>query len=265
MEIKLSEKDIFFNSKSISTQLIKYMDTKYHYHDFFEFFYVVSGEAIHNLNGKRTKIEQGQAFLLLPEDHHSFEYGNKEFLHRDLLIKKNLFKSICDQYSPTLFDEILSRKYSLSFIPNNSNLISLEKLSENLEMALTKSNKLLEKQICYEIIGTIIFSGTNNIDQNNEKVARLVKVLSSPDFFKYDINDILQMENVGYCREYICRLFKKITGTTMTTFFNTNKIEYAITLKQTGFYSNNDIREIVNIPNESYFYKLLKKQNHKLQ
>lgn len=45
----------------------------------------------------------------------------------------------------------------------------------------------------------------------------------------------------------------------MTSFFNANKIEYAMTLKQTDFYSIGEIREIVHIDNESYFYKLLKK------
>lgn len=265
MSIRLCESEVFLGPKSINTQLIKYQDTKYHSHEFIEFFYVVNGEAIHNLNGKKSRIKQGQAFLLLPDDNHSFEYGDKDFMHRDLLIKNDFFKKICNQYSPTLYKEILEKKYLLNFIPDKSNLASLEKLSENLEINLKQSSELLEKQICYDIIGSIIFSSTNNINQNNEKIARLVKVLSSPQFFKYDLSEILNMENVGYCHEYICRLFKKKTGTTMTSFFNTNKIEYAITLKKTGFYTNSDIREIINISNESYFYKLLKKNNIKLK
>ncbi len=47
----------------------------------------------------------------------------------------------------------------------------------------------------------------------------------------------------------------------MTSFFNTSKIEYALMLKQTGFYTISEIREIVHVENESYFYKLLKKRS----
>lgn len=45
----------------------------------------------------------------------------------------------------------------------------------------------------------------------------------------------------------------------MTNFLNANKIEYALSLRQTYFYTVSEIREIVNIENESYFHKLLKK------
>ena len=257
MSIKLSIGDSFHNFKPISTQLIKFQNTKYHCHDFIEFFYVVDGKATHYLNEKRFTIKRGDAFLLLPDDSHSFEDGNELFLHRDIMIKTDFFKSICDQYSPTLFDEILSRKYPTHIEIDNYSEAGLEKLSENFEMSVINSTELLEKQIVYEIIGYFLFS--KSYKNNNSTIARLAKILSSPDYYKYTINEILALEKLGYCREHICRTFKKIIGITMTSFFNKNKIEYAIILKQTGFYTMAEIRKIINIENESYFYKLLKK------
>ena len=263
METKLTTKDNFRQNKPVNTQLIKYQDTKYHSHEFVEFFYVIDGEASHILDDKKSRINRGYACLLLPNDCHTFEDGDKAFLHRDILIKIDYFKNVCNQYSDTLFDEIHSKKYQLCFKIDNNLETTLEKLTENLEMSIDNPAPLLEHQIVCEIIGAILFSGTLKIKQSNDVVARLIKVLSSPDFFKYDINDIIEKENFGYCREYICRLFKQKTGLTMTSFFNTNKIEYAITLKQTGFYTASNIREIVNLTNESYFYKLLKKHSIK--
>lgn len=257
MSIKLSISDSFYNFKPLSTQLIKFKNTKYHCHDFIEFFFVIDGTATHYLNGKKSLIKRGDAFLLMPDDSHSFEEGDSSFLHRDIMIKIDFFKSLCEQYSPNLFDDLKNKKYPLSISLERDLEARLEKLAENFEMNANNSTELLEKQIGYDIIGSILFANYDNT--NNNAVARLVKVLSSPDFFKYNINEILSFENFGYCHEHICRSFKKKTGTTMTSFFNKNKIEYAIILKQTGYYTMSEIRNIVNIENESYFYKLLKK------
>lgn len=263
MIFKLTVDEIFRTNKPINTQLIKYMDTKYHSHEFIEFFYVIDGEATHLLNNKKNKINHGNAFLLLPSDVHSFIDGDASFIHRDIDFKIDFFKEICNRYSPALFDDILLKKYPLCFTLNSSIETKLEKLLETYEMNINNDTALLEKQIGFEIIGSIIFSDIYNMDKNNNNmIARLVKVLSSPSFFKYSINEILEMENFGYCREHVCRLFKKKTGSTMSTFFNTSKIEYAIALKQTGFYTTEEIRNIINIDNESYYYKLLKK--HKI-
>ena len=267
MSIRLTVENSFFNHKNhkpVSTQLIKFMNTQYHCHDFIEFFYVLDGKATHRLNDVETTIEQGDAFLLLPDDNHSFEDGDKSFLHRDIMLKIDFFKSICDKYSPTLFDDIMNRKYPLSINIEKNLETRIEKLAETFEMEVNKPTELLEMQIGYEIVGSVIFSSSKKSD-NNKTVARLVKVLSSPDYFKYSINEILSLEDYGYCHEYICRLFKKKADMTMTAFFNTNKIEYALTLKQTGFYTVSQIREIVNIENESYFYKLLKKHTNKIK
>lgn len=256
MSYKLTIEDSFYNYKPISTQLIKYKNTKYHSHEFIEFYYVIDGKAVHYINGKRSIIERGCSFLLLPDDSHSFENADNAFLHRDIMIKIDFFKSICDQYSSHLFKKIMKREYPLSIIIDSASEVILEKLATTFEMKANESTDLLEKQICFEIIGLFIFYDNST---NNNVVARLIKVLSSPNNFKYDINDLLSFEDYGYCREYLCRLFKKQTGTTMTSFFNKNKIEYAMILKQTGYYTMTEIRSIVNIESESYFYKLLRK------
>lgn len=264
MSIRLTVEDSFFNHrnhKPISTQLIKFTNTKYHCHEFIEFFYVIDGKATHCLNGVKSVIKQGDAFLLLTDDSHSFEDGDKSFLHRDIMLKIDFFKSICDKYSPTLFEEIMNRKYPLFCSIEKYMETRIERLAEIFEMEVNKPTDLLELQIGYEILGSIIFSDSKKSDNNNI-VARLVKVLSSPDYFKYTINEILSLEKFGYSHEYICRLFKRKAGMTMTAFFNANKIEYALTLKQTGFYTISQIREIINIENESYFYKLLKKHTN---
>ena len=260
MSYRLKVTDSFYNTKPLSTQLIKFGKTKYHCHDFIEFLYVIDGRAIQHLNGKKSSIQRGDAFLMLPDDNHSFEKGDEAFLHRDIMMKMEFFEALCSKYSPMLYEEILSRKYPSSFLMDNYLETRLEKLAENFEMHINKPTGLLEMQIGFEILGAILFSNDSK-NENNNLVARLVKVLSSPDYFKYSVNEILEMENFGYCHEYICRLFKKKSGTTMTNFFNTNKIEYALTLKQTGFYTVSEIREIVHIENESYFYKLLKKHS----
>lgn len=259
MSILLHDNETFYKTKNVHTQLIKLTANLCHRHDFIEFFYVVSGSATHLFNGKKDIIKRGDAFLLVPGDEHCFENGTNSFIHRDILFRIDYFKSICDLYSPTLFNRIICKDIPLSFTIDSHSESKLDSLCENLEIRVRKPSDLLEKQIVFEVIGSLIFRDKEANKKSNEVVNRLIKFLSSPEYYKYSISEILKKEKIDYCQEYVCRTFKKYTGMTMTSFFNLNKIEYAKTLKQSGFYSISEIREIINIDNESYFYKLVKK------
>ena len=100
----------------------------------------------------------------------------------------------------------------------------------------------------------------NNSDRENRKswVSRLIIFLSSPEYVGESLNEILD-NNFPYSREYMCRVFKEKTGMTMTDYFNLNKMKYADTLIKSGNYTNEEVQEIINIKNTSYFYRLYKK------
>ena len=48
------------------TQTLGYIETIYHTHDFFEIFYVLSGEILHELNGQREVLHANDIFSCGP-------------------------------------------------------------------------------------------------------------------------------------------------------------------------------------------------------
>jgi len=45
-----------------------------HNHDFYEFFYIVKGKAIHNINGENQILSKGDFVLIRPDDTHKYEF-----------------------------------------------------------------------------------------------------------------------------------------------------------------------------------------------
>lgn len=254
----LEGRKLFFEPNTyIYTQLIKFQENPYHRHDFIEFAYVISGSATHLLNGAETKLQPRSAFLLVYKDEHAYKEPNDRFMHRDILIDDSFFRKICNFYSRTLYEEIIEKKLNLSFSIGTEELTKLESLAAQFELRNDKNKVIIQKQICIEILGLILI---NNSGHENRKswVSRLIIFLSSPEYVGESLNDILD-KNFPYSREYMCRTFKEMTGMTMTEYFNLNKMKYADTLIKSGDYTNEEVQEIVNIKNTSYFYRLYKK------
>ena len=83
-------------------------DTSLHCHNFYEFFIVTDGKAIHELNGKVSTIGKGELFMLRPEDCHRFRMvdgctcshmnlcATEECFHRETaLIREYLYFELC--------------------------------------------------------------------------------------------------------------------------------------------------------------------------
>lgn len=258
MSTLLEGKKLFFEpNTNIYTQLIKFQDNPCHRHDFIEFAYVISGNATHVLNGQETRLQTRSAILLVYKDEHAYINPNEKFMHRDILIDDGFFKKICNFYSHTLYEEIINKKLNLSFSIGTEELTKLESLSSQFELRNDKNKMIIQKQICTEIIGLILLNNSGHENRKNW-VSRLIIFLSSPEYVGESLNDILD-KNFPYSREYMCRVFKEMTGMTMTEYFNLNKMKYADALIKSGDYTNEEVQEIVNIKNTAYFYRLYKK------
>lgn len=68
-------------------------NTELHTHDFYEFLVVLSGSFIHELNGKKTKLEKGMAQIIRPCDMHGFLPAdtNTKSVLRNIAVEKDVF------------------------------------------------------------------------------------------------------------------------------------------------------------------------------
>lgn len=226
-----------------------------HDHDCIEFFYVIQGTARHILNGIDSDIAVGDAFILTPGDKHCFTNQTDNFLHRDILINPDYFKRICDVYD-SYFYSVMTENGTQRMTLSVDEIYSLEQSCRQLSESL--SNSFHNRNECI-IVTTILntFLKQNVNDAAPGWLKKLVSHISTPAEFIHSIASIVAL--YPFSTSYICRVFKKHYGITISRFFNLKKIEYAKILLLTTDYTIEQICEILGFNSVSYFCKLFKK------
>ena len=250
---------LFTYDKDVYTQMIlSYENPGLHRHEFIEFFYVLDGQCVHVLDETEKTISCGDAFLLTPNNVHTFLPLEKNFMHRDVIIDLGYFKKICNMYSGNLYEHFLSDKNFKQLTFSNYQLNRLEMLAQQIKTDYNYQDNALNCTVCTFIINAYLEHNLN-IAANNYPawISRLLSLLSAPENFKTDQQLIISA--FSYSQEYICRTFKKIIGVTITDYFNEQKMKYAYSLLQSSSYSVEQICERINFNNISYFYRLFKK------
>lgn len=256
----LRVKNTFSKNAHLETKIRKFEEIELHGHEFIEFFYCLKGDVEHQLDDEKEKLVLGDAYFIVPGNKHKFISSSKNFLHRDIIIKKAYFNEGMQRYKHLFKAE--TRKYHLS----TSEIQTLENLCGYLDAKKAKKSSL-ENAIFDYLLVILINKQIDDKDKvNAEKIPswiiQLRSMLNSPDNFRDDLNkDILS--NFGYSKEHIRRTFKKYIGTSIINYWNAQKMSYANFLLVNTDYQIWKICEIININNESYFYRLYKKQFNK--
>ena len=106
----LTEDYSFYSYEQARTYIIAYEYSPLHCHDFIEFFYVLRGNAVHLNRGQEQTIMPGDAFLFPLGISHRFLSPDQDFLHRDIIFRKEFFRQMCDVYQPGLYEKFSTNK-----------------------------------------------------------------------------------------------------------------------------------------------------------
>ena len=242
----------------VYTHIIQFEKNPLHDHDYAEFFYVFEGRSTHLFNGRKTTISAGDACLIMPGVPHQFIGGDEKFLHRDIIFRNDYFKSVCDFLSPNLYDDLTKGRLNPAFSLNVEQAGTIENYISKLMINEDDPNKgLIINLLCSYIIGVLTEQSLDRSNKYPAWITRLISMLNAPENLALDISVITS--NFTYSQEHICRSFKKHTGTTITEYFNERKMKYAKTLLETTSYSIEQIGDLLNFSNISYFYRTFKR------
>lgn len=214
------------------SKLTSSADDVLHDHTFFEIFYMLDGDIYHELNGEIQLLHQGDLLFLLPEDRHIFLRDEKNHCrHRDVILRKEFFKSICDFLNADLYKAFVSsetrKKFSLSeekiaeFEKGFLNVTKASALKNNANIALS-----FAKVQCAELLGMLLPNGGNDEKEEPDWLTSLINRLSDPAYVSRSWEEILSP--FFYSREHICRVFKAKTGKTPTEYLNEQRMILAI-------------------------------------
>ena len=236
-------------------------------HDFYEFVYVDSGVIECRLDRETVTIEQGEWFLIPPQNRHYYSaidgFSASIFIvcfscNSELL---NIFKNKIKLNGRTkqLLSEMVKEAKSAFRFPFNKKL-------ELLDAPLIGANQLVENKIDKLLILLV----RNEINENNNNIKLVMNSAELKNNLVRDITSILKkhlysritLEEISrqmyYSKTYLNNIFKKNVGFSIMQYYNELKIKEAKKMLRENV-SPAAISNKLEFESPSYFTKVFKK------
>ena len=242
-------------------------DGELHTHAFFEIVYMVKGSASHlviDIDGNKSQsiLEKGSLILIPTGAAHRFFESKEEYLHRDVVIRESAFKEACDFLSPSLYDDIMNAQIPLQISVSADRIVQFEqkiKLINQILPSKKMQKGALVKSFLVSLLECFLSSDTEEYFNDlpawfNEFLSHFNKI----SCIKGGLPEIVSFSN--YDKKYLCYVFKKYTGVTMTEYLNSARLNYAADLLKS---TNKTVSEIAlesGFSSTSYFNVIFKKR-----
>ena len=243
-----------------------------HWHNDLEINLIREGEAVFQVYQKSYRVRTGEGFLLNRNVPHSCSSpGNEHVRYSTILVRPDFL------YGD--FGSDVERKCFQPFLQNSAiPCIYLTGFDENGKEILQKLNQVEEafdrKRFCYELkIKGLLFEAfamilyghrqelTKFVPANLQELERLEKMLN---YLNMHFTEVISLQDladqVHLSREVCCRLFKKMTGKTITGYLEEYRVNKSFSLVQSGQYSMTQITEMVGFSNPSRFASAFRKR-----
>lgn len=243
-----------------------------HWHNDLEINLIREGEAVFQVYQKSYRVRTGEGFLLNRNVPHSCSSpGNEHVRYSTILVRPDFL------YGD--FGSDVERKCFQPFLQNSAiPCIYLTGFDENGKEILQKLNQVEEafdrKRFCYELkikgllceaFAMILYGHrqelTKFVPANLQELERLEKMLN---YLNMHFTEVISLQDladqVHLSREVCCRLFKKMTGKTITGYLEEYRVNKSFSLVQGGQYSMTQITEMVGFSNPSRFASAFRKR-----
>lgn len=243
-----------------------------HWHNDLEINLIREGEAVFQVYQKSYRVRTGEGFLLNRNVPHSCSSpGNEHVRYSTILVRPDFL------YGD--FGSDVERKCFQPFLQNSAiPCIHLTGFDENGKEILQKLNQVEEafdrKRFCYELkikgllceaFAMILYGHrqelTKFVSANLQELERLEKMLN---YLNMHFTEVISLQDladqVHLSREVCCRLFKKMTGKTITGYLEEYRVNKSFSLVQSGQYSMIQITEMVGFSNPSRFASAFRKR-----
>ena len=243
-----------------------------HWHNDLEINLIREGEAVFQVYQKSYRVRTGEGFLLNRNVPHSCSSpGNEHVRYSTILVRPDFL------YGD--FGSDVERKCFQPFLQNSAiPCIYLAGFDENGKEILQKLNQVEEafdrKRFCYglnikgllcEAFAMILYGHrqelTKFVPANLQELERLEKMLN---YLNMHFTEVISLQDladqVHLSREVCCRLFKKMTGKTITGYLEEYRVNKSFSLVQSGQYSMTQITEMVGFSNPSRFASAFRKR-----
>jgi AraC family cel operon transcriptional repressor len=210
-------------------------------------------------------LVSGDMVFFRPYDRHIYiRSGNNTAKHRDILFQSEFFNSVMDFLGKDFAGSYYSKNLPFKI---NVPLDKLEELENSINnYYLIKHDNAKEKLLSakFMLIKLFGYFRNNTVLEEEKKneyptwLNDLLQQMNMSQLYKEGLPSIMSMFN--YNKSYMCNIFKKYMGVTMTDYLNDLRLSYAASQIKLTNSSILYISHEAGFSSISYFNKLFKKK-----
>ena len=244
-------------------------NTTYHSHDFVEIAYVAEGTGDHVVNGVVYHISKGDIFLINYDIRHEFVVTDEPLVVYNCIFTPAYFNEALSE-SRNFFDVsdhfLFSNLYTN--LPTEYIFVSAHGSENNhiLNIYERMLHEFTEKQIGYRdimrgyVIELLVIICRLKLNVGSDKTQKLLEILEhiNSHYKENILIEELALIN-GYSVSHFRRLFKDLTGKTVSCYIQTLRVEEACKLLKNHALSVEQVAREVGYSDMKHFYAVFKR------
>lgn len=261
----------FLQADAIEIVSLMQGDIPPHQHAFFELAYIVDGQAIHTLNGKRMHVKKGDYFIINYDEEHQYTLINRQpFKLVNVLFKGELldqsfknckdFQQLINHYLIQISAALLGQKPT-NMIFRDANGVILKIIRSITEEYEKQDNGYIALIRCYIveiIIRTLRTICKSNMDIRDHDFVSYIKSYIDKNYMNPITLSDLSRE-LNFSLPYISQRFKQATGYTFVNYLQQKRMEHGGRLVANTDKKIGEISELVGYTDVKFFNAVFKK------
>ena len=240
-----------------------------HTHNFFEFFIVVEGTALHMVNGTIVTLEKGDLAFIRPRDTHTYEfYYSEDFRIINVGFSRSLFREIGAFLNR---DEEMGRLTGAALPPcvrtdpraGREVIRAFKAIGARIEGG-NPLQTTLHAQCCLAgVFADYFFCYPGGGQESGRRPVWFDRLLLEMDKIENLQGGLPRMLELAACSQnHLCRVFQEALRTTPTGYINDKRLEYAVYFLTQSKDEILEISERCGFHNLSHFYHLFQRKYH---
>ncbi len=235
------------------------IDVDSHRHRYVEVFLVTKGAIDHNVANEKERVRIGDMRIIFPGTVHSFKSCGQDSLHRDYLIRTDIYEEAKQAIDPSFFAEAEKVGYAKAHLDMQEVLFLEGRMSFFLALTDVEKRKTMEKIIVIYLL-SLIYADTPIKVQTSPFEQITIEAIAA-HFNKPDAYERIR-QATGYNEKYFCQKFKDCFGVNFVTYITRKRMDYANYLLKSTSMTIEAVANEIGIESLSHFHKLYYKQFH---
>ena len=232
--------------------------TSLHCHNFYEFFIVTRGEAVHELNGEHRILHKGTLQLIQPRDRHRIVSSpSKQCTHINISVTPQKLEALCSAIDISV-SELIENAEAVTHL-SVSELEYFIRIAERISLLNFNADEKFRVLICEMIVEAVCILYKNMISSRLDCprwFADILDKIHSPEYCGCSANDVYLL--AGFSPPVVIEQFKKYTGKTVVEYLKNIKMNKACELLKNTDTQIIEISNILGYASLSHFNRLFK-------